>query len=169
MARSLISVVIGILFLAEVLPAQEGIQRGTLKKIDLDRGVLTLTVAGKDQDFLLTEQTQVPGTSGKDLKERLQGFKEGAEVFFKSGRKDGKDYLLGLKAVGDNRPAVLPTINTSRFKPLTELGAGEYQGIQGGLYPSGKNERPAAHEAAGLALAKQVQPLSADGKPNAEG
>src|SRR5439155_2296162 len=36
-------------------------------------------------------------------------------------------------------------------------------------YPGGKNERPAAHEAAGLALAKLVRPLDRDGKPSDEG
>jgi len=52
------------------------------------------------------------------------------------------------------------------FVPLTELGPGFYRGYQGGLYPSGKNARPAAHEAAGLALARHVQPLDASGRPS---
>ncbi len=59
--------------------------------------------------------------------------------------------------------------DTSRLKPLSELGAGEYQGFPGGLYPGGKNERPAGHEAAGLRLARQVRPLGADGKPSPDG
>src|SRR5262249_2713807 len=33
-------------------------------------------------------------------------------------------------------------------------------------YPGGKNERPPAHEKAGVALAGQVRPLGADGKPS---
>jgi hypothetical protein len=37
------------------------------------------------------------------------------------------------------------------------------------LYPDGKNERPAAHEKTGLALAKKVAPLDAEGKPSTEG
>lgn len=60
-------------------------------------------------------------------------------------------------------------VDTSAFKPLTELGAGEYKGFTGGLYPGGANQRPPAHEAAGVALAKQVQPLNADGKPDPAG
>src|SRR5437764_13337308 len=52
-----------------------------------------------------------------------------------------------------------PKVDTSKLKPLTELGPREYQGKQGGLYPGGRNERPAAHEAAGLALARQVKPV----------
>jgi hypothetical protein len=59
--------------------------------------------------------------------------------------------------------------DTSRLKPLTELGQGEYQGFTGGLYPGGKNERPAKHEASGIALAKSVLPRDADGKPDPRG
>src|ERR1700734_1086414 len=42
---------------------------------------------------------------------------------------------------------------------LPDLGTGMYKGEQGGLYPGGTNTIPAAHLAAGLKLAKQVQPL----------
>jgi len=40
--------------------------------------VMTLTVGDKDHEFALTEQTEVRGAQGKDLKDRLQGFKEGS-------------------------------------------------------------------------------------------
>jgi Cu/Ag efflux protein CusF len=148
--------------------APGGIRTATIKKLDLDKMVITLMVDGKERDFLLTEDTQVLSASGKDLKERLQGFKEGAEIQFRPGTKDGKDVVVGLK-LGGAAPETLPKVDTSKLKPLTELGTEEYQGFKGGLYPDGKNERPAAHEAAGVALAKQVQPLDADGKPSATG
>lgn len=47
--------------------------------------------------------------------------------------------------------------------PLTELGRGTYHGAQGGLYPNGSNERPSAHEAAGVAIAERIPPLASDG------
>lgn len=57
--------------------------------------------------------------------------------------------------------------------PLTDLGIGTYSrpGGQptsqtGGLYPDGSNLRPAAHEAAGVRLARQIQPLDAQGNPD---
>jgi hypothetical protein len=169
MARFPVAAVVGVVFLAGVLPAQEGIRRGKIKKIDLDRMVLTLTVGGKDRDFGLTEKTQVLGAAGKDLKERLRGFKEGAEVLFKAGRQGGQDVVLGLKLAGAGGAEAPPKVDTSGFKPLTELGTNEYHGFQGGLYPGGKNERPAAHEALGLRLARQVRPLDAEGKPSPDG
>src|SRR5262249_6887056 len=107
---------------------------------------------------------------GKDLKERLQGFKEGSAVLFKTEKREGKEVIVELK-LDDGQPAPReqPKVDTSKLKPLTELGTEEYQGFKGGLYPDGKNDRPAAHEAAGLTLAKQIQPLDADGKPSADG
>ncbi|MCI0539751.1 MAG: hypothetical protein L0Z50_31470 [Verrucomicrobiales bacterium] len=53
--------------------------------------------------------------------------------------------------------------------PLTDLGAGFYNGQQGGLYPGGSNLRPPAHEIAGLALARSVEPLDAAGQPDPNG
>ena len=53
-------------------------------------------------------------------------------------------------------------ISTGRV-PLTDLGAGLYQGYQGGLYSGGSNVRPAAHDAAGIAIANAIAPLDTFG------
>ncbi len=50
--------------------------------------------------------------------------------------------------------------------PLTELGSSSYQGMQGGLYPGGSNKLPPGHEAAGLAAARSIRPLDAQGLPD---
>jgi Cu/Ag efflux protein CusF len=146
------------------------IRRGKIKKLELDKMLLTLTLGDKDQEFRLTENTQVLDAPGKDLKERLRGFKEGSAVFFKVESRDGKEVIVGLK-LADGGPGLRsqPKVDTSKLKPLTELGSAEYHGFKGGLYPDGKNERPAAHEAAGRALARQVKPLDPDGKPSEDG
>ena len=50
------------------------------------------------------------------------------------------------------------------FVPLNDLGMGTYLGYQGGLYPNGSNQMPAAHAQAGLAIAQTIQPLSPTGQ-----
>ena len=58
--------------------------------------------------------------------------------------------------------------NTSTgLVPLNDLGAGTYNGAQGGLYPGGTNVRPDAHTAGGLAQATQIVPRDASGNPAA--
>ncbi|MGH2538685.1 MAG: hypothetical protein ACRDHL_14950, partial [Candidatus Promineifilaceae bacterium] len=61
-------------------------------------------------------------------------------------------------------------------RPLTDLGAASYirmdgqvTGFSGGLYPGGSNVRPAAHEAAGVAIATQIEPLNGSGRPDPAG
>ena len=49
------------------------------------------------------------------------------------------------------------------FPPINDLGAGTWRGATGGLYPGGLNTRPAAHNAAGLAIAQSIQPLNSSG------
>jgi hypothetical protein len=55
------------------------------------------------------------------------------------------------------------------FVPLNEPGANFYKDQQGGLYPRGSNTRPVAHESAGAAQARAIQPLNANGQPDANG
>jgi hypothetical protein len=53
--------------------------------------------------------------------------------------------------------------------PLIDLGAESYQGAQGGLYPGGSNAVPADHEALGLFMASQIEPLDEGGNPDPNG
>jgi hypothetical protein len=62
-----------------------------------------------------------------------------------------------------------PPRESTGLVPLPELGARTYHGEQGGLYPDGKNTVPTAHLSAGMALAKQIAPLDAEGNPSAAG
>jgi hypothetical protein len=170
MRRLLGYVVIGCAFFINGLSAQEGIQRGKVKKVDAAKGAITITVDGKDLDFTLAEDARIMDAAGKPAKDGLkhEGFKPGAAVMFKAGEKDGKTVLVGLRLGGDGQAP--PPVDMSRVKPLTDMAPDEeYKGFKGGLYPGGKNERPAQHEAAGVALSKQVQPLDKDGKPSADG
>jgi hypothetical protein len=173
MFRFCLTALAGLLVLASGLRAQNDIQRGTVKKIDGDQGVITITVDGQDREFLVTNTTRVFGAERGDAAARLKeaGIKEGSRVLFKPVTNEARAVLIGVK-LDDNTPARQqppPKVDTSHFKPLTELGRDEYHGFQGGLYPEGKNERPASHEAAGVALAGRVRPLDADGQPRPDG
>ncbi|MBI3279998.1 MAG: hypothetical protein HYZ57_09180 [Acidobacteria bacterium] len=54
------------------------------------------------------------------------------------------------------------------FTPLNGPFFRPYRGFEGGLYPGGSNQRPAAHEAAGVALAREVVPRDAAGGADAQ-
>lgn len=53
--------------------------------------------------------------------------------------------------------------------PLMDLGPSTYQGFAGGLYSGGSNQRPVAHEAAGVAIAESIVPLDTLGQPDPDG
>ena len=162
---------IGVLITLGLVSAQPGdIQRGKIVKLDLDANTITLKGGdGKDRELKLTEKTPVLDAKGTNLKEKLQGFKAGADVQFKVEQKDGKDYLFGIKLFTAPQQQPPPKVDLAKLIPLNEMGKKTYQGFPGGFYPDGANERPEAHEAAGLKLAKAVQPLNADGKPDPNG
>lgn len=156
----------------------QDIQRGTLKSLDLEQKKIVITSGGKDREFSLTDTTNVLGESGKNLSEKLKDFAAGTEIFFKPKSAESGE-LVGIKRVtardnpaGAGRPGNSGrpvSSDTKSLKPLTELGTAKYQNFEGGFYPNGKNERPAEHEAAGLKLARQVQPLNASGKRDSNG
>ena len=58
---------------------------------------------------------------------------------------------------------------TTGLVPMNDLGAGFYLGSQGGLYPGGTNVRPAAHNAAGVAIAHSIGPLDTLGTSSPSG
>jgi hypothetical protein len=149
-----------------VLAQPEGVLKGTVKNVDADAGKVTITREGKDQDYFVTPETRFAGVDG------LRSVQAGADVFYRLGRRGGQDVLVGLQLAAAGRRTAngeRVTRDTADLKPLTELGTERYHSSPGGLYPDGKNERPAGHEAAGVAVAKGVRPLDARGKPGGDG
>jgi hypothetical protein len=101
-------------------------------------------------------------TSHADYFDRLDANKDGFLVA--SEIPSGATMLLNK----DLPHVPLPRPSTG-LVPLTELKAGTYKEKEGGLYTGGVNNRPAAHEQAGLALARTVRSLDAEGKAAAGG
>lgn len=66
-------------------------------------------------------------------------------------------------------PAIDCARDSTGLIPLNDLGSNLYLGSQGGLYPSGSNQRPAGHTAAGLSIANSVGPLDTLGFPDPNG
>jgi len=75
--------------------------------------------------------------------------------------------LVALVATGTGATAHAQMCPTC--VPLNDLGPGTYQGEQGGLYPGGTNDVPAAHAAAALHAARGVVPRDTSGAPDPDG
>src|SRR5262249_62265668 len=96
------SFALGMTFLfAVVTLAQDGIQRGTIKKVDAGQGVLTITIKGEDKDFLVTPETKFMKRPGQEISDGLKNpsFKAGAAVRFKAIEQDRRMMLVGLMLV----------------------------------------------------------------------
>jgi hypothetical protein len=57
-----------------------------------------------------------------------------------------------------------PTCTATGLTPLSDLGAGDFLGVPGGLYCGGSNLRPTFHDARGVSLASAIQPRASDGQ-----
>jgi hypothetical protein len=152
---------------------------GIVKRVDPQRRTITVTAGGgQDHTIRVPEGVKVLDATGKDLPDGLgaKDLHEGTHVSLGVERDGDRPVLREIRLGGRSalpaptNPAGPPVQqDTSALIPLTDLGPGKYQGFPGGLYPDGKNTRPASHEAAGIKLAQQVQPLDAEGHPSTEG
>jgi Cu/Ag efflux protein CusF len=89
---------------ADFAQAQE-VQRGTLKKLDVEKHLIVVTIDGKDHELTLTDDTQVLGGQGDSLAEKLRSFKEGSEIFVKAGQRGGKQVVQGIRLAEPGRGA----------------------------------------------------------------
>jgi Cu/Ag efflux protein CusF len=79
--------------------------KGRVKKVDSDKGTLTLTVNDKDQTFTIPKEAKIVGLFGKKIKKAqlldipggLTGVKEGVEVTVTTDKKDNKDVVSQVK------------------------------------------------------------------------
>lgn len=164
-----------------------------IRRLDAAGGVLVFNAAGQDRTARIAPEAKVLDAEGKELAGGLKSDKlaPGAAVTLSVERVDNRPVVRAIRLGGGAGQAAapgpmrgagaragkaapsqppLPPLDTSKLVALTDLGkAGEYLGFTGGLYPDGANQRPAAHERAGLALAAQIRPLDATGKAAADG
>jgi hypothetical protein len=169
-------ILVGLLLVTTgVLWAQEPVHKGTIRKVDAERGLLWITSNGRDFEFRVGKDVPVMGPDFKPLEAGLADprIKKGARVMVKMEKRDGRPVLAGIKLDDSPEASQARPPFTRRelasLKALPALATGRYHGFPGGLYPEGQNQRPAAHEKAGLALARQVQALDPDGRPDPHG
>jgi len=147
--------------------------QAVIKKIDSEKGVLTVTANGQDRTVRVAKDAKVLDEKGKALADGLKDkqIKEGAEVTLTVEREDGQPVIKALQL---GKKADTPDTKTGKtsvgFKPLTEMTAQDnYKGEDGGLYGGGKNEPPDAHQASAKKETAKIVPLDSDGKPAKDG
>ncbi len=149
--------------------------QGVVRRVDAPQRLLVVTAGQRDRALRVPAEAKVLDAAGQELAEGLgtKELREGVRVTIVTAG-DGNRRLvrairLGWAAAPIAAAGAVFQQDTSGLVPLIDLGKAEYQGFSGGLYPDGNNIRPAAHEAAGVARAGQVQPLDTQGKPHPEG
>ena len=119
-------------------------------------GLLTVTADGQTRTIRVPEGVKVLDASGGELGDGLRAkeLHEGAPVTLGVQRNGGRPTLQEIRLSGETAPSpatgAIVQQDTRSLIPLTDLGQTKYQGFEGGLYPEGKNVRPAGHESAGI-------------------
>jgi len=149
--------------------------RAVVKQIDVDQRLLAVAAGQQERTIRVPEGVKVFDAKGNESPDGLKSkeLRAGVTVTLVAEQKDGKLTLREIHLGGKAEAAIVSSPpaqqDTSRLVPLTDLGSGKYEGFQGGLYPEGKNTRPASHETAGVRLAEQIKPLDAEGKASLDG
>jgi hypothetical protein len=120
---------------------------------------LSLAHARQDEiDFNRARQLRQRFLQGDRLTDQERAYLERAKAAFQK------------KQAGAMKGARLAAKDSLGLTPLTDLaGEVKYKGQDGGLYGGGKNRPPDQHLQAAIRIARQIQPLDAEGKPSSEG
>jgi hypothetical protein len=90
----------------------------------LTMGAITDSVDGMDEGFQPVEDARLFGASGKNLQERLQGIKAGAEIFLTATKRDDKSIDATLKpAIGPYGATLAPEMPVGAVVVPAEEGA----------------------------------------------
>ena len=120
---------------------------------------LSFAYARQDEiDFNRARQLRQRFLRGDQLSDEERAYLERAKAAFQK------------KQAGAVNGARLVSKDSLGLTPLTDLvGDSQYKGQNGGLYGGGKNQPPEKHRQAAIRIAKNVQPLNAEGKPSSNG
>lgn len=116
--------------------------------------------------ILLTAQPQADHSSDEQKAREIMTKGRRGEPVTAEEREFVKN--VQSRVLAEYRKANPPRQSTGLI-PLTELGTQNYKGELGGLYPGAKNTPPKAHLEAGLAFAREIAPLDAEGRRAASG
>lgn len=144
---------------------------GTIRKVDPDKGVLSIHANGQDRNVKIAKDVKVLGTDGKPLSGGLRApeLTEGAQVTITVERVDGIPVIQAIH-LGKRDAGPQAGKSSVGFKPLSEMTADDkYKGQDGGLYGGGRNEPPETHRAAAKQQTAKIVPLDAEGKPSPDG
>lgn len=147
--------------------------------MEVGLGAATSTLFGQEADARNTSQDEIDFTKARELIQRQRAGEKLTE--------DEAAYLARARELrrrqaarqagnpNGNDPSKRPRTNAEPreslgLKPLSEMTAADrYQGEDGGLYGGGQNEPPEKHRLAAEAELARIEPLNAEGRPDANG
>ena len=146
---------------------------GTLKKIDVEKGMVHLNANGQDRVVPLAKEAKFLDADGKPLTDGMKSkeFKEGTEITVTVDRGDSgptiAEIRLGKPKAKDPKEGGKTSVG---LKPLSEMTATDrYKSEDGGLYGEGKNSPPESHLKAAKVESAKIVLLDRTGKPDASG
>ena len=152
-------------------PASNRIQTGIVVMVDTEKRRVIVTVGDDQLALELTKNADVRSSGGGPAE--LGKIETGSSIQFRvvpqQVEREGWRVVDAIRTPGNASTPVMDQKAADALVPLTQLGTDLYHGFAGGLYPEGRNERPARHESLGLELAARIQPLDADGQPDVNG
>ena len=143
---------------------------------------LSVTISASDADAdPLTWSFIISNKAGDSVPARMYAFQDQgngtAKLDFTTIEGDVGEYLVetfvtdGTVSVSDSFDVniIVQPDTSGGMIPINDLGTDTYLGFQGGLYPDGLNEPPAAHHAIGITQGLAVEPLNTNGQPDSNG